>query len=129
MSEYVGFEMLFKYISYSATMVDGCKKKDLIATCHVSHDAHDEIRRYNERACYETLVPRVTARLAELVRNVEGSTRLRDVMDPIAAIFRIALELPDMDIQKDLETFSVKRIADVPINHTPGSTIVCVVKE
>lgn len=115
-SEYVGFEKLYEDISNSVSKVNGCKRKDLIATCQVLHDVHNEIGQCNARACYTALVTKVKTRLAEVVKNVEGSKCSRRTMEPIAAKFRIVSELSDMDVRKDLKIFSGKHIADVPVN-------------
>lgn len=116
-SEYVGFEKLYEDISNSVSKVQGCKRKDLIATCQVLHDVHNEIGQCNSRECYKALVTKVKTILAKVVKNVEGGSRcsLR-TMEPIAAKFRIVLKLCDMDVQKDLMIFSGKHIADVPVN-------------
>lgn len=39
-------------------------------------------------------------------------------MDPIAATFRVALELSDMEMIEELKIFSVYGIADVPTSDT-----------
>lgn len=83
------FKKLYEDVSNSVDKVNGCRKNDLIATCQVLHDVHDQYVRCPQQEkvekCYGSLVFKVRSRLAEVVRIVEkGSKCSRKTIEPIA---------------------------------------------
>lgn len=114
------FKKLYEDVSNTVGKVNGCRKNDLIATCQVLYNVHDEMAQCPKqigakKECHKELVTRVKTRLAEVVKNFEGSKCSRKTMEPLAATFRTILKLSDRKIISELETFSGHVIAAVPV--------------
>lgn len=120
---------MYEDVSNRIGKVKGCHVNKLISTCQVLHDAHDEIGQCDARACYQAIVARVKAGLDEVVKNVEVNKLSREVMEPIAATFRTILQLTDMNIRRDLKTFSAIGIAAVPVSFSFYSFMVLYIKK